>query len=127
MLRTWLVPVLAALSKPSTRLFLLCNPHNPTGRCWSRAELLRLAALCVEHDVLVCSDEVWGEMPLMPAAAPFTSALALVDEIPNLLQRLLVLTSPSKCFNVATLDIALTVVPDEALRAEFAAAGRDAA
>ena len=117
----------AALSKPSTRLFLLCNPHNPTGRCWSRAELLRLAALCVEHDVLVCSDEVWGEMPLMPAAAPFTSALALVDEIPNLLQRLLVLTSPSKCFNVATLDIALTVVPDEALRAEFAAAGRDAA
>lgn len=117
----------ACLAKPSTSLLLLCNPHNPTGRCWPRQDLMRLASLCVQHDVLVCSDEVWGEMPLQPDTAPFTSALALVEDVSGLAERLLVLTSPSKCFNVATLDIALTVVPDATLRAEFAAAGRDAA
>ena len=117
----------ACLSKPSTRLLLLCNPHNPTGRCWSRSELARLATLCGTHDVLVCSDEVWGELPLRPDAAPFTSALALLDEVPTLRQRLVVLTSPSKCFNVATLNVAIGVVPDPALRAELAHAGRDMA
>ena len=116
----------ASLARPETRLLLLCNPHNPTGRCWPADELRRLARLCVAHDVLLCSDEVWGELPLEPAAAPFTSALALLDE-PGVAERLIVLTSPSKCFNVATLDVALAVVPDAQLRAEFIAEGRDMA
>ena len=50
----------AALARPTTGLLLLCNPHNPSGRVFSRQELTRIAALCVEHDVTLCSDEVWG-------------------------------------------------------------------
>ena len=80
----------ATLAKPSTKLLLLCNPHNPTGRCWSRSDLQQLLALCVAHNVLVCSDEVWGEMPLTPQTAPFTSSLALLDDVPGLQERLLV-------------------------------------
>ena len=159
----------AALAAPETKLLLWCNPHNPTGRCWSRAEMARLAALCVANDVALCSDEVWGEVPLEAEAAPFTSALALLDPteadgavaaadggggagpakrarkdggvgasagsagddsvgpVPGLLERLVVLTSPSKCFNVASLDVALAVVPHAPSFARFRGAGRDAA
>lgn len=121
-------PVLeSSLAKPETRLLLLCNPHNPTGRCWSRDELLHVAALCADHNVLLLSDEVWGELPLHPEVAPFTSALALLDDVPSLRERLIVLTSPSKCFNVATLNVAVAATPDATLRAEFAKAGGDMA
>jgi len=116
-----------SLAQPSTRLFLFCNPHNPTGRCWTRDDVRRVASLCTAHNVLLCSDEVWGEMPLEPSATPFTSVLAMLPEVEGLRERLIVLTSPSKCFNVATLNIALAVVPDPALQSMFLAAGRDQA
>jgi len=119
----------AVLAKPQTWLLLLCNPHNPTGRCWPQSELTKLAKLCIRHDVLICSDEVWGEMVLDPARAPFTSMLALIGQsgLEGLSSRLIVLTSPSKCFNIATLNVALTVVPDAGLRDELRTAGADAA
>ena len=85
------------LAKPSTKLFLLCNPHNPTGRCWTRAELRRFASLCCDFGVMLCSDEVWGELPLDPTRTPFTSTLALLDDYPALSERLIVTSSPSKC------------------------------
>ena len=97
----------ASLRVPSTKLLHWCNPHNPTGRCWTKEELERVASLCVEHDVTLCSDEVWGEVPLEPSAFPFTSMLSLLSDgdgrggIEGLAERLIVLTSPSKCFNVA--------------------------
>lgn len=116
----------AALAEPDARLLQWCNPHNPVGRCWTRADLERAARLCVAHDVLVCSDEVWGELPLQPSSAPFVSMLGLLD-VPGLRERLIVLTSPSKAFNVATLDVAVAVVPGDSLRSRLRAAGADAA
>ena len=74
----------ASLSAATTKLLLLCNPHNPTGRCWSKADLTKLTSLCVAHDVLICSDEVWGEMPLEADETPFTSTLALLDDVAGL-------------------------------------------
>ena len=123
----------ASLRVPSTKLLHWCNPHNPTGRCWTKEELERVASLCVEHDVTLCSDEVWGEVPLEPSAFPFTSMLSLLSDgdgrggIEGLAERLIVLTSPSKCFNVAPLDIALAVVPNASLRRKFRRAGADSA
>ena len=141
----------ATLAAPTTKVLLWCNPHNPTGRCWSRDDLLRLARLCVEHEVTLLSDEVWGEMPLSDDA-PFTSCLSLLapeageaapeagpeaasetgpgvgpETVAGLRQRLIVLTSPSKTYNVASLDIALAIVPHAPLLARFRAVGRDAA
>ena len=135
-----------ALALPSTRLLMWCQPHNPSGRCWSAEEMAEVARLCVQHDVVLLSDEVWGEMPLEPDAQPFVSLLALLapDEaaaaaaahladpdaplgVAGLAQRLIVMTSPSKCFNVAPLDIATAIVPDDSLRRRFRRVGLDAA
>ena len=52
----------AVCAQPSTRLLHWCNPHNPVGRCWTRAELARVARLCVAHDVTLCSDEVCRDL-----------------------------------------------------------------
>jgi len=123
----------SALAHPATRLLHFCNPHNPAGRCWSRDDLERVARLCVESDVVICSDEVWGEMPLEPERAPFCSMLGLLPsdggggDVPGLRERLIFLTSPSKCFNVAGLDLAVAAVPHEPLRRRFCAGGSDAA
>lgn len=113
------------LSRDDVRCLLFCSPHNPTGRVWSESELIAIAEACVEHDVTICSDEVWGEMPLDPARRPFVSMLSLCDDVPGLKERLVVLTSPSKVFNVAGLDMAYAVVPDNDLRIRFIRAGRD--
>jgi len=100
---------------------------------WPEGELARLATLCVAHDVTLCSDEVWGEVPLDAPRAPFTSALALLEgggasaPVAGLRERLIVLTSPSKCFNVATLNLAISVVPHAPLRHALRAAGADMA
>ena len=108
------------------------QPAQPDGLL-DKEELERVASLCVEHDVTLCSDEVWGEVPLEPSAFPFTSMLSLLSDgdgrggIEGLAERLIVLTSPSKCFNVAPLDIALAIIPDPALRQKFRSAGSDAA
>ena len=93
----------AALALPSTRVLLWCNPHNPTGRVWSRRELARLAGLCVAHDVTLLSDEVWGEVVYDDEepcgsrggdGAGFTGMGAVLAEHPRL--SLVVLVSPSK-------------------------------
>lgn len=149
----------SALAQPACKLLHWCNPHNPTGRCWTRSELARVARLCVAHEVLLCSDEVWGELPLDSSSAPFISMLALLAPpadtsgadtraaevaaatetlrtgadadaaggVAGLHRRLIVLTSPSKCFNVAPLDIATAIIPDDSLRRRFRRAGADAA
>ena len=135
----------AALADPACKLLHFCNPHNPAGRCWTRTELAEVARLCVAHDVILCSDEVWGDVALTPDAHPFVSMLSLLateeDEasgadagepdaaagVPGLKSRLIILTSPSKCFNVAPLDIAVGIVPDDSLRRRFRAVGADSA
>lgn len=134
----------ATLADPATKLLHWCNPHNPVGRCWTRLELVRVARLCVTHEVTLCSDEVWGEMPLDEAEHPFISMLSLLTDdddtrgsstddpaaasgVCGLRSRLIVLLSPSKCFNVATLDLAVAVVPDETLLGRMRLHGRDAA
>jgi len=143
----------AACAAPTTKLLHWCNPHNPVGRCWTRAELVRVARLCVCHDVVLSSDEVWGELPLDVEAHPFHSMLSLIAAepsaelasisttatvppesdpeavcgVPGLRERLIMLTSPSKCFNVASLDLAVAVIPDANLARRFRNCGRDAA
>lgn len=131
------------LAAPETKLLLWCNPHNPTGRCWTRSELTAVARMCVENDVTICSDEVWGELPLEADKHPFTSFLALLPRppgtagdvdavdsdrgVPGLAERLIVLTSPAKAFNIASLGIATAVIPHAPLYARYRAASDDIA
>ena len=84
-----------------TTLFLLCSPHNPTGRVWTEAELARMNDICLKHNVKVVSDEIHCELT-MPGQRfmPF----AVVSEPCR--QNCVTLNSPTKAFNIAGLQIA---------------------
>ena len=109
---------LEAALTPETRLFILCNPHNPLGRAWTPAELRSLLELCHSRGITVCSDEVHGGLVLDPPHA-FTPAACAAPESAG---QLVTLLSPSKTFNLPGLSCAFAVLPDPALRQRFRAA-----
>lgn len=101
----------AALT-PDTRLLLLCNPHNPVGRAFTREELLEIARIAERRDLVVCSDEIHAGLVLDPACAHLPFA-ALGGDIAR---RTITLIAPSKTYNIPGLGCALAVVSDPALR-----------
>lgn len=98
-------------SDPKVTLFLLCNPHNPAGRVWTKDELERMAEICWRHNVAICSDEIHCELtrpgldytPMEPIASRMGVRCAMVG-------------SPSKAFNIAGLQIANVVCRNDELR-----------
>lgn len=99
-----------------TRILLLCHPHNPSGRAFTRAELEGLAELVLRHDLTVISDEIHADLMLAPRPhIPFAS----ID--PEIAARTLTLTSPSKPFNLAGLCLAVGVFGSTRLAKAFAA------
>lgn len=104
---------------PGARLILLCNPHNPTGRVLSRAELEAIAAIAVEHDLWIVSDEIHEEL-VYPGARHIPIA-SLSDEVAA---RTVTLTSASKPFNIAGLRCAQAVFGSPELRRRYRAVPR---
>ncbi len=100
-----------------TRLLMLSNPQNPAGRVYRREELLRLAEICLRHDVVLCSDEVHAELLLDPQCEHLPVA-ALDEEIAR---SSITLLAPSKTYNIAGLGCSLAVIPDPGLRRRFRA------
>lgn len=97
----------AQCADEKTTLFLLCNPHNPTGRVWSREELERMRDICHKHHVRIVSDEIHCEL-IMPSHRFCT--MGLIDE------DAIILSSPSKSFNIAGLMMANIFCRDAATR-----------
>lgn len=95
-------------------LMILCNPHNPTGRCWSAQELEQLLQLCETYDVTVLSDEIWADL-LLPGER-FTSVLHLGERWHS---RVISATSASKTFGLSTLRVANFLIPAPVLREQF--------
>lgn len=98
------------LADPKVKLMLLCNPHNPAGRVWTREELQRVGDLCHRYGVQVVSDEIHCELvykghEYTPFASLFPDAIVCV--------------SATKTFNIAGLQIANIVCPDEGIRAKI--------
>ncbi|UKK55051.1 MalY/PatB family protein [Prevotella sp. E2-28] len=91
----------AKCADEKTTVFLLCNPHNPTGRVWTKEELEQMNAICLKHGVKVVSDEIHCEL-IMPGHTfqPFAAVSEACRE------NSVVLNSPSKSFNIAGLQIA---------------------
>lgn len=116
----WDFAALEAALTPSSRLLLLCHPHNPVGRAWERAELEAIAAFCQRHDLLVCSDEIHCGLILDEHRQHLP--LAMLDT--NLAKRSITLMAPSKTYNIPGLGTAFAVIPDAALRRRFVAAAR---
>ena len=100
---------------PRTKIFYLCNPHNPLARVWRREELVRLGEFCVRHNLVLCSDEIHCDLILDPALPHVPTAL-LGEEIAR---RTVTLMAPSKTYNVPGLGTSLAIIPDQALRAQF--------
>lgn len=89
------------LSNPAVTLFILCSPHNPGGRIWTREELVKIGEICIRHGVTVISDEIHCEleMPGAPRFIPFASISPEFSDIS------VTFNSPSKSFNIAGLQI----------------------
>lgn len=102
----------AKLSDPSNKikLFILCNPHNPTGRVWTPGELTALAELCLAHNVWIVSDEVHCD--LLRVGEQHTPLMRLFPDE----RRIIACISPSKTFNMAGNMLAHIVVKDPDLR-----------
>ena len=109
---------LEAAITPRTRLFMLCNPHNPVGRLFTREELTSLAAVCERHDIVICSDEIHCDLILDPGKRHVPTAT--LD--PAVAERTITLMAPSKTFNLPGLGCSFAVIPSEDLRRRFAAA-----
>lgn len=104
---------------PKTRVFLLCNPQNPTGRVFTRVEIDSLARFCEAHDLVLVSDEIHCDLIFDEADTPHVSALNLPSP---LRARTITLLSPSKTWNIAGLGYAYAVTPDDSLRRRFQSA-----
>lgn len=101
-----------------TRVFMFCNPHNPTGHVHTPQELERLADFCRAHDLVLVSDEIHCGLVLDPDCQ-HRSIATLNDDIAR---RTITLVAPSKTYNIAGLGCSLAIIPDAALRDRFAAA-----
>ena len=111
----------AKMALPATRLLILCNPHNPTGRAWSREELLKIGELCEKHNILVVADEIHSDFVFGKAHLPFATLS------PELARRTLTAISPSKTFNTAALQTSAVVSLNPHLLARFRSAVSKAA
>jgi len=100
---------------PRTKVLLFCNPHNPVGRMWSRADLERIAEICLRHNILISSDEIHCDLILNGAQHTPMASLA-----PEVARRTITLMSPSKTFNTPTLGFAFAVAQDETVYNTFA-------
>lgn len=103
-----------ARAAQKVNLFLLCNPHNPVGRIYSRSELKRMAKLCLLNDVAIVSDEIHSELLL--DGNTFQPLASLSREIAN---RTITLVSASKAFNIPGLFSAFAIIPNEPIRKAY--------
>jgi cysteine-S-conjugate beta-lyase len=100
-----------------TRIFILCNPHNPVGRVFRRDELERMAEICLRHDLVICSDEIHGDLIF---SGYRHVPIASLD--PEIGARTITLMAPSKTFNIAGLHFSLAIIQNPELRRQVTAA-----
>ncbi len=98
----------------NTKLLILCSPHNPVGRVWERDELEALAAICLEHDIKVISDEIHSDLVYAPHL--HTPFMTLSDAVRDIT---LTTIGPGKTFNLAGLSISSVVIADALMRERF--------
>jgi cystathionine beta-lyase len=103
-----------------TRLFILCNPQNPTGRVFRRDELLQMAETCLRRNVIICSDEIHCDLVY---SGNRHIPIASLD--PAISARTITLMAPSKTFNIAGLGCSFAIIEDPELRQQFQASRKD--
>lgn len=97
-----------------TRLFILCNPHNPVGRVFGREELECMAGICLRHGVVICSDEIHCDLIYSG-----NRHIPIASISPETAQNTITLMAPSKTFNIAGLECAIAIIQNPDLRRKF--------
>ncbi len=97
-----------------SRVFMLCNPQNPTGRVFRPDELEKMAAICLRHGLVICSDEIHSDLVYTESKH---TPIAMLD--PEIAAQTITLFAPSKTFNLAGLKASVAVIPDKKLREKF--------
>ena len=98
----------------SVKMFILCSPHNPVGRVWTKEELREVIAICKRHNVLIISDEIHCDF-----VYPGYEHTMLPVVTDGDMERMIVCTAPSKSFNLAGLQLSHIFIPDKCLREAF--------
>jgi len=104
----------AKAANPRTKIMIICNPHNPVGRVWTREELARAGEICRRHNVLVISDEIHGDIVYQPHR--YTPIASISDE---LAQASVTCLSPAKTFNIAGIVDAMAIIANKEHRSRF--------
>ena len=104
----------AKAKAPSTKMFILCNPHNPVGRVFTAEELTKMAEICIENDVIFVGDEIHGD--LIRPDQTHHPILTLVDD-----PLILSCTAINKTFNTAGLHCSNIIINDQEMRDKFKA------
>ena len=99
----------------SVKMMILCSPHNPVGRVWTKEELRRVSEICFANDVLLVSDEIHSDLVFRPNV--HTPAASLSEE---LMMNTITCMAPSKTFNLAGVQVSDVIVPDRRLRRKLA-------
>jgi cystathionine beta-lyase len=109
------IDAMEAAIQPHTKIFILCSPHNPVGRVFSKEELTALADFCERHDLILISDEIHCDL-VFDAEAKHTLTATLSEQIAD---RTVTLMAPSKTYNLPGLACAFSVIENTKLRAQF--------
>lgn len=99
------------LKEDNNKAMILCNPHNPVGRIWSKEELSKIASLCEKYNVLLISDEIHCDI---------TEPGLSYNSIYSVTKNAIMLASPTKAFNIAGLHASVAIVADDGLRERVA-------
>jgi cystathionine beta-lyase len=99
---------------PTTKLFILCNPHNPIGRVYTRRELEFMAEACLKHGITICSDEIHCD--LLYEGYRHIPIASLDQEVG---QHTITLIAPSKTYNMAGLNCSIAIIPNPELRKKY--------
>lgn len=102
---------------PRIKALVLCSPHNPVGRVWTKEELQRLAEICVKHNCLIFSDEIHCDLLAPGVEHTVTATLS-----PEIEQHTITFMSASKTFNIAGLATSFVIIPNDELRQRYVAA-----
>lgn len=103
-----------AAERPESKIFLLCNPHNPVGRVFTKEELLEIGQICAENQVLIFSDEIHSD--LVFEGHKHIPIASLSEEIADIT---ITAFSPSKTFNIAGLQASAVIIDNEGFRKRF--------
>ncbi len=101
-------------SNPKNKLMIICNPHNPIGKVWTKEDLEKIGEICFRNNVILISDEIHSDLILF--GNKFTT-IGILNE--NIINNSIICTSPSKTFNIAGIPVSNIIISNEKLRMEY--------